>query len=80
VLWAFSPEDADDDGGRIADDLMTRILGQRTAVDSDGTRLLLPGWAGDDVIVAPDADALATADPCPRTTYTTPAPVRQDVP
>lgn len=80
VLWAFSPEDADDDGGRIADDLMTRILGQRTAVDSDGTRLLLPGWDGDDVIVAPDADALATADPRPRTTYTTPAPVRQDVP
>jgi hypothetical protein len=69
VLWAFSPEDADDDGGRIADDLMVRVLGQRTAVDTDGTPLQLPGWDGDDVIVAPDTDALATADPAPTATY-----------
>lgn len=67
VLWAFSPEDADDDGGRMADDLMARILGVRTAVDTDGTPLRLPGWDGDDVIVAPDADALAEANPVPIT-------------
>lgn len=79
VLWAFSPEEADDDG-RIADDLMARILGQRTAADSDGTPLLLPGWDGDDVIVAPDSDSLATADPCPTTAYIIHAPVRQDLP
>ena len=28
---------------------MVRVLGPRTAVDSDGTPLLLPGWDGDDV-------------------------------
>jgi hypothetical protein len=53
VLWAFSPEEPGDDGEPIADDLMVRILGDRTAVDTDGTPLLLPGWDGDDVIVAP---------------------------
>lgn len=71
VLWAFSPEDADDDGGRVADDLMTRILGYRTAVDTDGTPLLLPGWDGDDVVVAPDSDALSTANPVPTSRYHT---------
>ncbi|MGV9777937.1 hypothetical protein [Streptosporangium sp. NPDC003464] len=65
VLWAFSPEDADDEGGQMADDLMARILGTRTAVDIDGTPLQLPEWDGDDVIVAPDADALADANPVP---------------
>lgn len=79
VLWAFSPEDADDDGGRLAEDLMTRVLGQRTAVDTDGTVLRLPGWDGDDVIVAPDSDSLATADPAPTCTYSTRAPARQDM-
>ena len=63
VLWSYSPEDADDDGGIAADDLMIRVLGHRTAVDSDETPLRLPGWDGDDVIVAPDSDALATANP-----------------
>lgn len=76
VLWAFSPEDADDDGGRIADDLMVRVLGLRTAADTDGTPLQLPGWDGDDVIVAPDSDALATANPAqlPGTVPVSPCP------
>jgi hypothetical protein len=65
VLWAFSPEEADDEGGLIAGDLVGRILGPRAAVDSDGTSLALPGWEGDDVIVAPDSDSLATALPAP---------------
>jgi len=65
VLWAFFPEDADDEGGLIAGDLMGRILGPRAAVDSDGTPLTLPGWDGDDVIVAPDSDSLASALPAP---------------
>lgn len=64
-LWAFSPEDADDDGGQAAEDLMVRLLGKRTVADGDGTQLRLSGWAGDDVIVAPDADALAAANPPP---------------
>lgn len=65
VLWAFSPEEADDEGGLIAGDLVGRILGPRAAVDSDGTPLVLPGWEGDDVIVAPDSDSLASALPAP---------------
>ncbi len=60
VLWAFSPEEADDEGGLIAGDLVDRTLGVRAAVDSDGTPLTLPGWEGDDVIVAPDSDSLAS--------------------
>ncbi|MCK9871878.1 hypothetical protein MRI28_19925 [Nocardiopsis dassonvillei] len=65
VLWAFSPEDADDDEGRLADDLMATVLGRRTAVDGDGIRLRLPGWDGDDVIVARDPNSLAEANPTP---------------
>ena len=79
VLWAFSPEDADDDGGRIADDLMVRVLGQRSAVDTDGTPLQLPGWDGDDVIVAPNSDALTTADPVPTTRHSAHAPAWKDL-
>lgn len=75
VLWAFSPEDADDDEGMAADDLMNRVLGRRTAVDSDGTLLRLPGWEGDDVIVAPNSDALATASPVPTSVLTSRASV-----
>jgi len=63
VLWAFSPEEADDEGGLIAGDLVGRILGPRAAVDSDGTPLVLAGWEGDDVIVAPDSDSLASVLP-----------------
>jgi hypothetical protein len=63
VLWAFSPEEADDEGGLIAGDLVGRILGPRAAVDSDGTPLALAGWEGDDVIVAPDSDSLASVLP-----------------
>lgn len=64
VLWAYSPEDAGDDTS-VADDLIDRVLGPRVAIDTDGTRLPPPAWAGDDVIVAPDADSLADADPVP---------------
>jgi hypothetical protein len=64
VLWAFSPEAADG-GDAAADDLMAQVLGRRAAVDSDGTPLRLPAWEGDDVIVAPDTDTLATANPVP---------------
>jgi hypothetical protein len=67
-LWAFSPEEADDEGGLIAGDLVGRILGPRAAVDSDGIPLALPGWEGDDVIVAPDSDSLVSALPVPVTT------------
>lgn len=74
VLWAYSPEAADDDGGLAAEDLMVRILGRRTVADRDGLPLRLPGWAGDDLIVAPDPDALADAAPAPASTFTAPGP------
>lgn len=64
VLWAYSPEDAGDEAS-LADDLINRVLGPRVAVDGDGTRLPPPAWAGDDLIVAPDPDALADANPTP---------------
>lgn len=67
ALWAFSPEDADDDGGRVAEDLMVRVLGERAVAGADSSPLRLPGWAGDDVIVAPDAGSLAIANPPPAT-------------
>ena len=78
VLWAFSPEAADDDDGMAAEDLMARILGRRAAADRDGLPLRLPGWAGDDLIVAPDPDALAVSAPAPASTFAVPAPGRRD--
>jgi hypothetical protein len=72
VLWAYAPEALDADEP-IGDDLMVRVLGPRVAVGADGTRLALTGWDGDDLIVAPDDAALATADPAP-TTALTPVP------
>ena len=85
ALWAFSPEDADDDDGQEADgqeadDLIVRVLGQRTAVDTDGVPLRLPGWDGDDVIVAPDSDALASANPAPTTRLSFQPPASKDLP
>jgi hypothetical protein len=64
ALWCFSAEDGED-GSRS--DLATRVFGDRAAVDADDVRLRLPGWSGDDLIVAPHQDALATADPVPVT-------------
>jgi hypothetical protein len=80
VLWAFSPEEADDEGGLIAGDLVGRILGLRAAVDSDGTPLALPGWEGDDVIVAQDSDSLASALPALETMSQPSGRTLQEVP
>ncbi|WP_285695710.1 hypothetical protein [Actinomadura sp. NBRC 104412] len=68
VLWAYSPETYDEDIP-MTDDLADRVLGPRAAVDTDGTRLSLPGWVGDDVIVAPEQDALADAAPAPAASH-----------
>jgi hypothetical protein len=68
VLWAYSPETYDEDVA-MTDDLAGRVLGPRAAVDTDGTPLRLPGWAGDDVIVAPEQDALAEAAPTPAASH-----------
>jgi hypothetical protein len=62
ALWCYAPEDVEPgESGR--QDLTSEVLGARAAVDSDGTRLKLPRWTGDDLILAPFADALELADP-----------------
>ncbi|WP_282776787.1 MULTISPECIES: hypothetical protein [unclassified Nocardia] len=57
VLWTYAPETAQDVSAAV--DSATRILGATAAVDADGTRIGIPGWSGDDLIVAEDEDALA---------------------
>ncbi|MGI5163404.1 hypothetical protein ACQEU3_03520 [Spirillospora sp. CA-253888] len=64
VDWAYAPGDPED-ASRMTDDVMARILGPRTVVGLDGRRLDLPGWDGDDLIVAPDANTLAALAPSP---------------
>jgi hypothetical protein len=67
ALWCYAPEDVEPgESGR--QDLTTEVLGARAAVDSDGTRLELPRWTGDDLILAPFADALELAAPSPTRT------------
>jgi hypothetical protein len=68
TLWRYAPEDVEVDQARAAD-LASTVLGERSAADSDGTALALPGWAGHDLIVTPTVDALQTADPAPVTTF-----------
>lgn len=58
------PEDIEP-GEAARQDLASAVLGARAAVDSDGVVLELPGWTGDDLILAPFADALEMADPPP---------------
>ncbi len=77
ALWCFAddtPTTADDDGAAAVEaprrraDLAVTVFGPRVAVDADDAVLRLPGWSGDDLVVAPDPDALATADPQPTLT------------
>jgi hypothetical protein len=64
VLWSYAPEELDPDQP-MSSDLAARVLGPRAAADSDGLRLRLGGWAGDDLIVVAHADALESAAPMP---------------
>ncbi len=57
VLWNYAPETAQDVSTAV--DTAARVLGPTAAVDADGTRISVPGWSGDDLIVAEDEDALA---------------------
>ncbi|MFC1421108.1 hypothetical protein [Streptacidiphilus cavernicola] len=64
ALWCYAPEDLEP-GQPISIDLAARILGPRAVADTDGLKLSLTGWAGDDLIIAPYPDALESADPPP---------------
>lgn len=66
ALWCFSPEETSEGSG-VRTDVAARVLGPRAVADADDVRLVLPGWDGDDLVVAPYADALADADPPPVT-------------
>jgi len=66
ALWCFAPEDSDA-GQAMPVDLTARILGPRAVADADELRLDLSGWDGDDLIIAPYPDALATSNPSPVT-------------
>jgi hypothetical protein len=57
VLWTYAPETAQDLSAAV--DTAARVLGQTAAVDADGARISVPGWLGDDLIVAEDEAALA---------------------
>lgn len=63
VLWCYAPEDLDT--GQLGADLASTILGSGVVADTDGLPLRLPGWAGDDLIVASHSDAFETADSLP---------------
>lgn len=69
VLWCFAPEDPDFAGGT---DFASRLLGPRAVADTDGSTLAIPGWDGDDLIVAQTSDDLAAANPLPTTRTATP--------
>jgi hypothetical protein len=60
VLWTYAPETAQDLSNAV--DTAARVLGQTAAVDADGARISVPGWSGDDLIVAEDEAALARWD------------------
>lgn len=68
ALWCFAPEQSDSEEPASAD-LATRIFGPRAVADTDGVRLDLPGWDGDDLVVVEHPDALQTVDPVPVTNH-----------
>ncbi len=57
ALWKYAPEKAQDVSTAV--DAAAWVLGLTAAVDADGARITVPGWSGDDLIVAHDEEALA---------------------
>lgn len=57
VLWNYAPETTEDVSTAV--DAAAHVLGPTAAVDADGARITVPGWSGDDLIVAENEDALA---------------------
>lgn len=66
VLWFYSPEtDEDDDEPRMSVELAATLFGQRAVADTDDTPLRLPGWVGDDLVIAEYADQLESGNDLP---------------
>ncbi|TCC51520.1 hypothetical protein E0H73_41115 [Kribbella pittospori] len=57
VLWTYAPESVEDFSTAV--DAAARVLGATTVVDADGTTIGVPGWSGDDLIVAESEEGLA---------------------
>lgn len=65
VLWFYSPDSDEDDEPRMSVELAAALFGQRAVADTDSTPLRLPGWAGDDLVIAEYLDQLETGDSLP---------------
>ncbi|QKV73990.1 hypothetical protein [Amycolatopsis sp. Hca4] len=57
ALWTYAPETVEDFSTAV--DTAAHILGPAAVVDADGRLIDLPGWSGDDLIVAEDEETLA---------------------
>lgn len=62
VLWFYSPDTDEDDESRMSVELAAALFGQRAVADTDSTPLRLPGWAGDDLVIAEYLDQLESGD------------------
>lgn len=82
VLWCFAPgefpkEDEPSNTSQISAELATSMFGDRAVSETDGTPLVLPGWSGDDLIIAAHVDQFACSSaPAPTTTLPAGAPAR----
>ncbi|MFC0436430.1 hypothetical protein [Kutzneria buriramensis] len=57
ALWNYAPETKQNVS--MAVDAAAHVLGPTAAVDADGAQIAVPGWSGDDLIVAQDEHSLA---------------------
>ncbi|MDR6558204.1 hypothetical protein J2809_002574 [Arthrobacter pascens] len=82
ALWCFAPsdspnEDESSNTSQISVELATAMFGDQALSGADGTALVLPGWSGDDLIVAAHVDQFANpAAPVSTTTLPAGAPTR----
>lgn len=60
VLWTYAPETAEETAAAV--DTAAAVLGPTAVVETDETPLAVPGWTGDDLLVAgSEADLLRLA-------------------
>jgi hypothetical protein len=72
VLWTYAPEAVSDTAAAV--DAATAVLGPGALVDTDGAPLDLPGWSGDDLLVATsEAGLLRLAEQAARRQHARPS-------